>query len=122
MPSHMSHQNEIRPVANGHYTKTMPQHRAGDWSPPGMRGVRGRVGDAARRGTRWSGLILVLLIVGFVCASPVLADGQGCRPDVEGKIGAQVTAQVLRPSQDGRLGAVGPSGTEVDARARDRVR
>jgi len=87
-----------------------------------MRGVCSRVGDAARRAARRSGLILVLLIVGLIYASPALADGQGCRPDVEGKIGAQVTAQVLRPGQDGRLTAVGPSGTEVAARAGDTVR
>jgi len=67
-------------------------------------------------------LVCALVLFGPVCISPTISAAAGCRPDLGGKVGAQVTAQVLRPDRDGRLAVVGPPGVEVAARAGDTIR
>src|SRR4051794_24031176 len=122
MPCDLTQQNDIRMVVNGQHAWSTPQHPAAEWPRLVMRGVTGRLSEAAHRAARLWGLIAMLPLIGSVLASPALAEGQGCRSDVDGKIGAQVTAQVLRPGQDGRLAAIGAPATEVAARAGDTVR
>jgi hypothetical protein len=71
--------------------------------------------------TRWR-LLVSALVLGFTCAASGPAWARDCRPDLGGKIGAQLTAQVLRRGADGVQLPLGPPAADVAARAGDTVR
>lgn len=77
--------------------------------------------EVRRIAHRWA-LVPALLLVGLACLSPTTVNERGCRPDLNGKVGALVTVQVLRPGRDGNLTAVGPPGADIAARAGDTLR
>ena len=64
-----------------------------------------------------------LLVLGWLTSGPPLAaQAQGCRPELGGKAGADVTAQVLALDPQGQLVPAGERATEVEARSGQVVR
>ena len=73
-------------------------------------------------GRGWRLLPVLAVVLALSGATPGPTWARDCRPDLGGKVGAQLTAQVLRAGSDGVPAPLGPPGPEVEARAGDTVR